>query len=149
MPVDVAGAIETARNAFQALEQRDWNAVARLTAPPVLKTTQTREIAVLLAWARFEATRDQTGATGWGSHGTYTPELLADHGSTRLDALEGAPTIAELAALEPFAFFVRWLSWGSEWVPKFVGRQAPGHVIGGVAERPDLVHVVYRGGPDF
>lgn len=145
----ISGAIQVARAAFEAFADRDWATVALLTAPSMHRQTQTREIATLLAWARFEATRAQTGATGWASHGTYSPELLAEHGRTRLDRVDGQPTIAALAALEPSAFFIRWLSWGGRAVPEHLGRELRAGVIGGVAERDDLVHIVYRGGPSF
>ncbi len=143
-------AIATVARAFGAVEAGDWATVADLTAPDVLDQYRAREIAHLLAWAEYMATRDKTGAHGYSSNDVIKPELLRAYGHVKVERIEGAPTIADLAAASRKEFLATWLRVANDTNRRFpVGAPAvPRQIIGAVIEGDALAHVVYRG-PDW
>jgi hypothetical protein len=141
-----APAIAATSAVFAAVDRGDWEVVAANTAPETIERTRRRELAHVLAWAEYMADYDRRGQ-GFGSGETIRPELLARFGDVKLEWMTGAPTIAQLAALEPAALFSRWLRYVHEHpLPRQAPRPAtPRRIIGAVAEGDRFVHVVYRG----
>jgi hypothetical protein len=147
MPDLTRDAVATVARAFAAVEAGDWPTVADLTAPDVIDQYRAREIAHLLAWAEYMATRDQTGANGYSSDDVIKPELLRAYGHVKVERVEGAPTIADLAGASPKAFLATWLRVANDTNRRFpIGPAAvPRQIIGAVIEGDALAHVVYRG----
>ena len=143
----VEQAIDVVRSGFLAIERGDWALVSELTAPEIIDRFRAGEIAQLLAWAEYMATREQTGASGYSSSAVIKSELLARYGHVKLQRIEGAPTIADLAAAQPKDFFANWLRLGYSARPRYAQTQPepPREIIGAVPEGEDLVQVLYRG----
>lgn len=143
----VQSATDVVISAFSAIEKDDWASVSELTAPEIIDRFRAGEIAQLLAWAEYIATREQTGASGYSSNAVIKPELLARYGHVKLERIEGAPSIADLAAAQPKTFFANWLRLGHSARPRYAHTQpeVPREILGAVPEGEDLVHVLYRG----
>lgn len=143
-----APAINVVSTVFSAIERDDWATVADHTAPPAIERARRHDLAHVLAWAEYVATYAQGEKQGYGSGGTINPELLARYGDLKLEWMRGTPTIAELAAVDPRKFFVRWLQFTHGPTNRHrPPRRAmvPRRIVGAVPEGDRFVHVVYRG----
>jgi len=151
----IDGPVETVAAAFHALQQRDWQALAKRISPESLRQIQQMQTGSLLALELFpfdSATRSGGSMVAINSKG-----IDASHERTRIRAMPGSPTLAELRALSPTDFFVQWqeacyrrsvwlrlYAWIWGLFHKEDQQDDPPAVVGVVLEGNDLAHVVYR-----
>ena len=104
-------------SAFRAIARRDWTVVRDLMDPTTLDLARQENLGMLILVAEQRRAGEETG-------GGYNPRdvIIADHiatvGSARAPRF-GNATIAELAALSPAEFYVRWL--GAAYTPDRAG----------------------------
>ena len=95
-------------SAFRAIARRDWKVLRDLMDPTALDLTRQEHLGMLILVAEQRRAGQKVG-------GGYNPRevVIADHiatvGSVRAPRF-GNATIAELAALTPVEFYVRWLA---------------------------------------
>lgn len=94
-------------SAFRAIARRDWTALRDLMDPATVDLARQENLGMLILVAEQRRAGEDAG-------GGYNPRdvVIADHiatvGSVRAPRF-GNATIAELAALSPAEFYVRWL----------------------------------------
>ena len=146
LPGDASGGehqdpTEVATGFFAALALHDWERAVHLAEPRSLDEFRESQLALFAAWAEqrdvSRRARAERRDYSWSSDGVLRAEQLDQHGDVRLEAVAGAPTLRELAALPAATFAARHLA---------AGRMHPGayRVLGHVLEGDDLAHVMYR-----
>jgi hypothetical protein len=157
----------TARDAFNslnvALAEGDWQTVGLALDPKDVATFRDRELAVLVDRAAIvaQARRQGQEVTSWSSMAVLDPERLTEFGSEPQVPFPGAPTLAELASLEPMQFLLACAeahAAGAERLSALAHARGLAkdeeqlhaqhcQVIGELPEGDELVHVLYRSTP--
>ncbi len=141
------GPAQTLQSAFEAFGRRDWQSFADFADPKALDSLRQDKLGLTILMAeQVKAGQDPSG--GYNPRDVIIADHLARVGTQRVPGFPSNPTVAELAALSPRDFFVRWCeaAYGSYTQADPV-EEVPGlyrRILGSVAEDTGLAQVLYR-----
>ena len=131
-------------SAFHAIARRNWSGLAELMAPEAFDRARQEHLGMLILVAEQRRAGEKVGG-GYNSDQVVIADHIATVGSTKAVRF-GNATIAELAALPPDEFYVRWLDAAyapgrANGVEDIVDRE---RIIIGSVTAGDTAWVVYR-----
>ena len=139
--------IQTVQAAFGAATLRDWRGLADLVHPDALGSLRQESLGLMILMTE-ERQAGQQASGGYNPGEVVIEEHLGRVGHESASQFTHNPTLAELAALSPADFFVRWCEavYGPgpqrNEVREVVGLER--RMIGEVTEADSLAHVLYR-----
>ncbi|HEV8265599.1 MAG TPA: hypothetical protein VGQ06_11680 [Gemmatimonadales bacterium] len=146
--------IEAVVAAFVAFERSDWDELSVLVHPERAVAFQREQIGSLVAWHQMAEVRAQTArdrvALMYSVNDSLSAEAIGPMADVKVPQFPGAPTIGELFADSPRAFFARWCAAAyrrdTSGAPSGVWSGKHRVILGEVIESDAVAHVLYRSG---